>query len=209
MLTRCIWPVSRDTMLHCQLSASFISEVLKDACGNQKYQDCRFTLRPKPVFTCWKWWFVIPIGFFFCVVYRRFGRACCMLAQGQQSRLKSTRLYPYPCWLVTPRICIISLAVDHVVSRAFVWMTNDERMSCSHGPKVCWHFNASRYVVWSVMTCVCERERERVRACVRSPWWRHIECGSSAGRCIAQLYCGILIQCRHCVVVSVWTWWRH
>jgi hypothetical protein len=81
-----------------------------------------------------------------------------MLAQGQQSRLKSTRPYMYPCWLVTPRICIVSLPVDHVVA-CIVSMLNDERMSCSHGPTVCWHFNASRYVVWSVMTlvCVCER----------------------------------------------------
>ena len=111
----------------------------------------------------------------FCgVVYRRFGGACCMLAQGQQSRLKSTRPYMYPCWLVTPRICIVSLPVVHVVSRAFVWMSNDERISCSHGSMVCWHFNASRYVVWSVMTlvCVCVCERESVRAeLVMAPYW--------------------------------------
>lgn len=40
------------------------------------------------------------------------------------------------------------------MSRAFVWTSNDERMSCSHGVLTV----ASRYVFWSVMTlvCVCE-----------------------------------------------------
>jgi hypothetical protein len=38
------------------------------------------------------------------------------------------------------------------MSRVCVWMSNEERMSCSHGLTVCWQFNACRYFF--------------------GPWWR-------------------------------------
>lgn len=108
-----------------------------------------------------------------------------MLAQGYQFRWQSTQTYMYPCLFVTPKICIVSLPVIHVLCHMHLVGCLMKEWDVPTVPRCVdslMHLGVFFGPWWRMCVCVC----------VRRSWCRHIECGTSAGRCIAQLYCGIL-----------------
>jgi len=79
------------------------------------------------------------------------------------------------------------------MSRAFVWTSNDERMSCSHGVLTV----ASRYVFWSVMTlvCVCECVRAEL---LMAPYWMWLF--------RRPVYCAIILWYTPFTAAIAWLW---